>query len=172
MTADTGTFCYHAAKKHPLTSYGEDYLNCFQAAVVSYQILAYQGRVGSRAVIISVALGYCALVAALANLRRLLHAAAAEKALKTLMTGSMCIFIAARWPQIVLNFRECTALDQACRCWHGLSVCASGNRGVGQLNIWSTAMYLFGNCIRIYTTATQLDWDLMTMTSSSFSAGA
>ena len=103
--ADTSTFCYHVAKRHPLSSYGEDYLNCLQAAVVCYQILAYQGRLGSRAIAGSVAVGYCALVGVLTNLRHLVHRDTAEKALNILMTVSMCTFITARWPQIYVNFR-------------------------------------------------------------------
>ena len=67
------------------------------------------------------------------------------------MTAATCIFITARWPQIILNFRQ---------------------RGVGQLNIATTLLYFFGNCIRLYTTATQLGWDALTMTSSSCSACA
>ena len=30
------------------------------------------------------------------------------------------------------------------------------NRGVGQLNVYTTSLYLFGNLVRIYTTLTQV----------------
>ena len=35
---DTLSFGYHAAKSNPLSAYGEDYFNCFSAAVVAYQV--------------------------------------------------------------------------------------------------------------------------------------
>ena len=147
--ADTATYSYHAAKGHPLSSYGEDYFNCFQAAVVSYQVLAYQGRLASRTVqLVGLAL-YAVVVGVLVNLRKLVGAKSADRILGVLMSAATCIFITARWPQIILNFR---------------------NRGVGQLNIATTLLYFFGNCIRLYTTATQLGYDALTMTSSSCSA--
>ena len=55
--------------------------------------------------------------------------------LQVLMSSAMCLSVTARWPQIILNFR---------------------NRGVGQMNIVTTLMYCFGNCVRLYTTATQV----------------
>lgn len=145
---DTATYSYHAAKGHPLSSYGEDYFNCFQAAVVTYQILAYQGRLASRTVQLLGLVVYGATVGVLINLRKLVAEKSADRVLGALMSVATCVFIAARWPQIILNFR---------------------NWGVGQLNIATTLLYFFGNCIRLYTTATQLD-DKLTMISSSFSA--
>jgi len=148
-SADTATYSYHAAKGHPLSSYGEDYFNCFQAAVVSYQILAYQGRLASRTVQVLGLVLYGAVVGMLINLRKLVDKKIADRVLGGLMSVATCVFIAARWPQIILNFR---------------------NWSVGQLNIATTLLYFLGNCIRLYTTATQLGYDRLTMTSSSFSA--
>jgi hypothetical protein len=149
VLVDTATYSYHAAKGHPLSSYGEDYFNCFQAAVVTYQILAYQGRLASRTVQLLGLVVYGAVVGVLINLRKLVDRKSADRVLGALMGVATCVFIAARWPQIILN----------CRNW-----------GVGQLNIATTLLYFFGNCIRLYTTATQLGYDQLTMISSSFSA--
>ncbi len=92
---------------------------------------------------------YGAVVGVLINLRKLVDKKIADRVLGGLMSVATGVFIAARWPQIILNFR---------------------NWGVGQLNIATTLLYFFGNCIRLYTTATQLGYDKLTMISSSFSA--
>lgn len=149
MLVDTATYSYHAAKGHPLSSYGEDYFNCFQAAVVSYQILAYQGRLASRTVQLLGLVLYGTVVGVLISLRKLIGTKRADRILGALMSAATGVFITARWPQIILNFR---------------------NWGVGQLNIATTLLYFFGNCIRLYTTATQLGYDKLTMISSSCSA--
>ena len=67
----------------------------------------------------------------LVNIKRLLGRRAADASLNLLMSASMVLSIVARWPQIILNFR---------------------NRGVGQLNLVTTLLYLTGNCIRLYAT--------------------
>ena len=92
---------------------------------------------------------YGTVVGVLINLRKLVDKKIADRVLGGLMSVATGVFIAARWPQIILNFR---------------------NWGVGQLNIATTLLYFFGNCIRLYTTATQLGYDKLTMISSSFSA--
>lgn len=149
VLAYTACFSYHAAKQHPLSSYGEDYFNCFQAAVVAYQVLAYRGQLAGRSLCLALIGAYGLLVGALVNLRKLLEPKLADTILNVLMSSAMCLSVTARWPQIILNFR---------------------NRGVGQMNIVTTLMYCFGNCVRLYTTATQLGWDRLTMAGSTCSA--
>ena len=117
--------------------------------MITYQVLAYQGRLASRVVLGAGFAVYAAVTLTLINLRKLINEKAADRVLNVLMTTATAIFITARWPQIILNFR---------------------NKGVGQLNIATTLLYFFGNCIRLYTTATQLGYDKLTMTASSFSA--
>ena len=128
---------------------GEDYLNCAQAAIVASQVLAYRGQMASRPLTCLIATLYGILVYTLVNLRRLIRERVAEACLNVLMLSAMCLSIGARWPQIFLNFR---------------------NRGAGQLSISTTSLYLAGNCIRLYTTATQLACDPLTLLGSSCSA--
>lgn len=71
----------------------------------------------------------------LVNIKRLLSRRAADASLNLLMSFSMVLSIVARWPQIILNFR---------------------NRGVGQLNLATTLLYLTGNCIRLCATHVRL----------------
>jgi hypothetical protein len=104
----------------------------------------------------------------------------AERILDGLLSLSTAIFIAARWPQIFVSFRN-RGVGQVRRTLPAQSYSEDSRSNFGkkknnggsvllQLNIYTTLLYFAGNCVRIYTTRTQLQGDRISLLKSAASA--
>ena len=139
------------------------------------QVLRYQGRMAGLGVQLAGLGCYGVLVGVMVQCRQLLPSRkVADQLLDVLLSLSTAIFIAARWPQVcldgggsedsapvpcptarlldILRGRADKLLPSFCE----QIIVGFRNRGVGQLNVYTTSLYLFGNLVRIYTTLTQV----------------